>query len=68
MSEMDESVEIVVAPVPGELLQFGLRDTWQNISGAWMQHDDQLEAHPLPLLVCWGSFEIVLSKILESPE
>ena len=44
MSEMDESVEIVVALVPGELLQFGLRDTWRSISGAWMQHDDQLEA------------------------
>ncbi|CAE7252949.1 unnamed protein product [Symbiodinium natans] len=43
MSEMDESVEIVVALVPGELLQFGLRDTWRSISGAWMQHDDQLE-------------------------
>ena len=44
MSEMDESVEIVVALVPGELLQFGLQETWQHISGSWMQHDDQLEA------------------------
>ena len=43
MSEMDESVEIVVALVPGKLIQSGLRETWQSISGAWMQHDDQLE-------------------------
>ncbi|CAJ1332425.1 unnamed protein product [Effrenium voratum] len=41
-SEIDESVEIVVAELPGWILQ-GLRETWKVVSGAWMQHDDGIE-------------------------
>jgi len=43
MSEIDESVEIVVAVIPGHLIRDGLKETWRCISGAWMQHDDQVE-------------------------
>ena len=39
------SVEIVVANLPGWVLKNGLRETWGVVSGAWMQHDDLVEAH-----------------------
>eukprot|EP00435_Cladocopium_sp_Y103_P005238 s1644_g1.t1 len=45
MSEIDQSVEIVVANLPGWVLQNGLRETWGVVSGAWMQHDDQVEVN-----------------------
>eukprot|EP00930_Biecheleria_cincta_P021287 TRINITY_DN15817_c0_g1_i3.p1 TRINITY_DN15817_c0_g1~~TRINITY_DN15817_c0_g1_i3.p1 ORF type:complete len:670 (+),score=106.48 TRINITY_DN15817_c0_g1_i3:85-2094(+) len=42
MSEIGEQVEIVIAVLPGSLLEQGLRETWQSIGGAWMQHDDSV--------------------------
>lgn len=45
MSEIDESVEIVVAELPGSLLKGALRETWRGVSGAWMQHDDLVEVN-----------------------
>lgn len=45
MSEIDQSVEIVVAELPGWLLKNGLRETWGVVSGAWMQYDDLVEVN-----------------------
>merc|ERR1712060_55509 len=40
---MDEGVLIHVLKVPGRALREGLRATWNIVSGAWMQYDDQVE-------------------------
>lgn len=41
-SELDVDVCIFVVRVPGRVLRDALRDTWQQPSGAWMHHDDQV--------------------------
>ena len=51
MSEVDQSVEIVVCSLPGEVLRQGLRETWQVVGGAWMQHDDLVEVDEEGLVV-----------------
>lgn len=33
-----------MANLPGWVLKNGLRETWGVVGGAWMQHDDQVEA------------------------
>ena len=44
MLHIQRSVEIVVAELPGWLLKGSLRETWNVVSGAWMQFDDLVEA------------------------
>jgi hypothetical protein len=45
-------VEIVVANLPGWVLKNGLRETWGVVGGAWMQHDDQVEALGIQWILC----------------
>lgn len=39
-SELEETKEIVIVPVPGFVLRVGLRETWESPNPGWMQFDD----------------------------
>lgn len=39
-SELEETKEIFVIPVPGFILKMGLRETWGVPNPGWMQYDD----------------------------
>lgn len=62
MSEVDQSVEIVVASLPGWLLEQGLRETWAVVGGAWMQFDDLVEVDDQGLVVAIGGRPLSRSK------
>jgi len=42
-SEMEETKEILIIPVPGFLLRIGLCETWTVPNPGWMQFDDGIE-------------------------
>eukprot|EP00928_Gymnodinium_smaydae_P062725 TRINITY_DN46519_c0_g1_i1.p1 TRINITY_DN46519_c0_g1~~TRINITY_DN46519_c0_g1_i1.p1 ORF type:complete len:655 (+),score=141.50 TRINITY_DN46519_c0_g1_i1:112-1965(+) len=42
-SELEETKEVVVVPVPGLVLRTGLRETWDQPNPGWMQMDDGVE-------------------------
>jgi len=42
-AEIDESVHIVIAQLPGSILRDGLRQTWLKPGGGWMQYDEGVE-------------------------
>jgi len=39
-SELEETKEILIIPVPGFILRGGLRETWEAPNPGWMQYDD----------------------------
>jgi len=42
-SELEETKEVVVVPVPGLVLRVGLRETFKVPNPGWMQYDDGVE-------------------------
>eukprot|EP00927_Polykrikos_kofoidii_P041246 TRINITY_DN35169_c0_g1_i1.p1 TRINITY_DN35169_c0_g1~~TRINITY_DN35169_c0_g1_i1.p1 ORF type:complete len:700 (+),score=116.82 TRINITY_DN35169_c0_g1_i1:140-2101(+) len=42
-SELGEGVEVVVARIPGRVLEGALCETWKKPGGAWMHYDDGVE-------------------------
>lgn len=42
-SELEETKEILIVPVPGFILRTGLRETWEAPNPGWMQYDDGVE-------------------------
>jgi len=42
-SELEETKEILIIPVPGFILRMGLRETWGVPNPGWMQYDDGVE-------------------------
>jgi len=42
-SELEETKEVVVVPVPGLVLRVGLRETFVQPNPGWMQYDDGVE-------------------------
>lgn len=63
MSEIDQSVEIVVANLPGWVLKNGLRETWGVVGGAWMQYDDQVEVNSHGEITAIGGSVLKLQHI-----
>jgi len=63
MSEIDQSVEIVVASLPGWVLKNALRETWKVVSGAWMQYDDQVEVNSFGEIIGIGGKVLNLQQI-----
>lgn len=62
-SELDESVEIVVAKVPGDVLKGALRETWTSPGGAWMHYDDAVEVDAEGFVVSIGGAALDVDRI-----
>mmetsp|Transcript_65478 Transcript_65478/g.142813 ORF Transcript_65478/g.142813 Transcript_65478/m.142813 type:complete len:631 (+) Transcript_65478:53-1945(+) len=61
-SELEETKEIIIIPVPGSVLRVGLKETFGAPNPGWMQYDDGVELDADDYVVSIGGKPLDLEK------